>query len=209
MNIQYLFAKALRYLRQPAVKGCTIEQPARIYPDSTVINCEIGRYTYCSYGCSLVNCKIGRYCSIAENVSVGLASHPIDWVSTSPAFHLCSGRSIPHNLAKLEYDASAPRTTIGNDVWIGKGVYLKSGITIGDGAVIGMGSVVTHDVPAYTIVAGNPARTIRQRFSDDVAERMSALRWWELEPELLKEYSQFMNDPEMFLQVAEDEGKKK
>lgn len=52
---------------------------------------------------------------------------------------------------------------VGNDVWIGAGVIILKGVIIGDGAIIGAGSVVTHDVQAYTIVAGSPAVKIRER----------------------------------------------
>lgn len=52
---------------------------------------------------------------------------------------------------------------IGNDVWIGTRVTIMPGLTLGDGCVIGAGSVVTRDVPPLAIVAGNPARVIRQR----------------------------------------------
>ena len=46
--------------------------------------------------------------------------------------------------------------------WIGAGAVILSGITVGEGAVVGAGAVVTHDVPGYTMVAGNPAREIRK-----------------------------------------------
>ncbi|MDD5435106.1 MAG: acyltransferase [Nitrospira sp.] len=47
-------------------------------------------------------------------------------------------------------------------VWIGARVIILKGVTIGEGAIVGAGSVVTKDVPPYTIVAGNPARIIRE-----------------------------------------------
>ena len=51
--------------------------------------------------------------------------------------------------------------TIGNSVWIGGGAIILPGVSIGDGAVIAAGAVVTKDVPAYVVVAGNPARVIK------------------------------------------------
>ena len=53
---------------------------------------------------------------------------------------------------------------IGNDVWIGTRAVILHGVTIGDGSVVAAGSVVTKDVPPYSIVGGNPAKVIRERF---------------------------------------------
>jgi acetyltransferase-like isoleucine patch superfamily enzyme len=47
-------------------------------------------------------------------------------------------------------------------VWIGANAVVLKGVTVGRGAIVGAGSVVTKDVPEYTVVAGNPARTIRE-----------------------------------------------
>ncbi|WP_275451225.1 hypothetical protein [Mesorhizobium loti] len=53
-----------------------------------------------------------------------------------------------------------------------------SGVTIGDGAVVAACSVVTKDVEPYAIVAGNPARLLRYRFSADTIAAMQRIRWW-------------------------------
>lgn len=68
---------------------------------------------------------------------------------------------------------------VGNDVWLGYRSVILAGVTIGDGAIVGAYSVVTKDVPPYTIVAGNPAKEIRRRFSDTEIERLLQLRWWD------------------------------
>lgn len=52
--------------------------------------------------------------------------------------------------------------SIGNNVWLGNNVCVMPGVTIGDGAVIGANSVVTHDIPAYAVAAGIPARVVKQ-----------------------------------------------
>ena len=70
-------------------------------------------------------------------------------------------------------------TVVGNDVWIGAEAMIMPGIRIGDGAMIGSRSVVTKDVAPYAIVAGNPAREIRKRFSDSDIERLLDMRWWD------------------------------
>jgi acetyltransferase-like isoleucine patch superfamily enzyme len=67
---------------------------------------------------------------------------------------------------------------IGNDVWIARGAIVLRGVTIGDGAVIGAGAVVTRDVPPFTVVAGNPAVVIRERFSKDRVAQIMAMQWW-------------------------------
>ena len=78
-------------------------------------------------------------------------------------------------------------TKIGNDVWIGAHVCVKQGVTIGDGAVLGAGSVVTHDIPAYTIAYGIPAKVIKKRFDSETKENVvKESKFWEFEPEEAK-----------------------
>jgi acetyltransferase-like isoleucine patch superfamily enzyme len=68
----------------------------------------------------------------------------------------------PAQLVREQGEIRAP-VSIGRDCWIGAGSIVLPGVTIGDGAIIGAGSVVTREVPAQTVVVGNPARVVRHR----------------------------------------------
>ena len=70
-------------------------------------------------------------------------------------------------------------TVIGNDVWIGQNAVILPGVHIGDEAIIGANSVVGSDVTPYTIVVGNPARTLRKRFDDELIGLLLDLQWWD------------------------------
>lgn len=195
MTIRYLIAKLITKLHLPAVIDSQIAKTARVGSASHIVSSVFGRYTYCGNFNSIINCEVGNFCSIANNVSIGGASHPMERVSTSPAFYGGKRNGMPYKL----YDASQPlliRTTIGSDVWIGEGVIIKAGITIGNGSVIGSGSVVTKDVEPYAIVAGNPAKLIRYRFSEDVIAKLQKCKWWEFSDDKLKSITQFMNSPQ-------------
>jgi serine acetyltransferase len=70
---------------------------------------------------------------------------------------------------------------IENDVWIGATATIMSGVKISNGAVIGAGSVVTKDVPPYAIVAGNPAKVVKYRFTEEQIEKLLSIAWWDWE----------------------------
>ena len=87
-------------------------------------------------------------------------------------------------------------------MWIGDGVYIKPGVRIGNGSVIGMGSIVTKDVPPYTIVAGNPAKIIRNRFSEEIVEKLLKSEWWNLPPDVLEKAAKEIKNPIEFLKIV-------
>lgn len=158
---------------------------------------DIGLYTYGSCFNSEFNTggavTIGRYCSIAGNVRYFGANHPIQNISTSAYWY---NKSFGQNVEDVERN----HLYVGNDVWIGYGVIITAGChSIGNGAVIGAGSVVTKDVAPYTIVAGNPAKMIRRRFSDDTIQKIEASEWWMSSPDNLYLFYKYMNEPERFL----------
>ncbi|SKA18076.1 Vat family streptogramin A O-acetyltransferase [Pantoea eucalypti] len=122
---------------------------------------------------------IGKFCAIAKGVQFIMngANHSMAGFSTYPFYIFGNG-----------WEASQPQagdlpdkgdTVIGNDVWIGYQALIMPGIKIGNGAIISSRSVVTSDVPAYSIVGGNPARVIRQRFNDETLSIIEKLAWWD------------------------------
>jgi virginiamycin A acetyltransferase len=112
------------------------------------------------------------------------ADHPSMGVSTFP-FTMFGGPWAEQTLDIVTGMPSRGDTVVGNDVWFGYGATMMPGVRIGDGAVIAAGAMVTADVPSYTIVGGNPARTIRQRFDDSDIERLVRAAWWDWPVELV------------------------
>lgn len=195
--MSYILAKGLKaLLNPPALNRCAIDRTAKVCPRSELTRVDMGRYSYIGSGCFMVNVKIGAFCSIADRVTVGGAMHPIQYVSASPVFH--KGKNIMKKNFAAHPSVKTPETVIGDDVWIGMGCFIKAGVTIHTGAVIGMGSVVTHDVPAYEIWAGNPARLIRPRFEPELAGRLLSTEWWKMDDAELEQAAALMNDPEAF-----------
>ncbi len=144
-------------------------------------NLSIGRHTYWGNNLGIQKwlpsekVTIGKYCSISDDVTITTGGgHRVDTVSTYPFDTFDPTRTEPCRTYQSTRD-----TTIGNDVWIGKGAVISNGAQIGDGAVIGTRAVVFSDVPAYGIVAGNPAQVLRYRFSRPVIDALLRIRWWD------------------------------
>ena len=149
---------------------------------------EIGYGTYggCWNNASIWwnNIVIGNYCSFAGQVSLFPCNHPMDLFTTHPITYdtWSSGAS------KEREFVEEPSIKIGHGVWFGSNSVVLSGCkTIGNGAVIGAGAVVTHDVPPYAIVVGNPAKILRYRLTPEQIEKVEASQWWELDKDELNE----------------------
>ncbi len=115
-------------------------------------NIEIGENFYANVNLTILDgarVTIGDNVFIAPNVGIYTAGHPLDARRRNKG---------------LEY---AYPVTIGNNVWIGAGVTILPGVTIGSDSVIGAGAVVLRNVPERVLVAGNPARVIREITDED------------------------------------------
>jgi virginiamycin A acetyltransferase len=138
----------------------------------------IDNYTYVNEGTLIGSGRIGRFCSIGAYVSIGMAEHPLHRGSTSPFTY--GRRNIAGDPAGWNEFSSPP--IIGHDVWIGGHSTVLQGVQVETGAVIAAGAIVTKNVPAYSIVAGVPARVSRFRFSPEQIVALIASKWWELPP---------------------------
>lgn len=147
---------------------------------SRIQNAEIGDYSYCDRFCDIANATVGKFANIASFVRVGPTDHPMG----NASLHHFLYRSADYwEDAERDEDffarRRARRATIGHDTWLGHGAVIRPEVTVGDGAVIASMAVVTRDVEPYVVVAGIPARPIRRRLPEPVAERMQALAWWD------------------------------
>ncbi|EQA70105.1 putative acetyltransferase [Leptospira noguchii serovar Panama str. CZ214] len=151
---------------------------------SCINRSEIGRYVAMSFFSYLADSNVGNYCTFAARVSIGAFSHPIDFLTSHEIGYRDTTASYGETAYKedpeIYFKMRSVRTIIGNDVWIGDNAVVIKGVKIGNGSIVGAGAIVTKDVEPFSIVAGNPAKPIRKRFSQEIIDRIEESEWWKL-----------------------------
>jgi hypothetical protein len=147
---------------------------------TSLVESDMGDYSYIANDSDVIYSVLGKFCSIAAHVRINPGNHPIDR-ATQSHFTYRASRYFPCEADEDAFFAwrRSHQVTIGHDVWIGHGAVILPGRTIGTGAVVAAGAIVTKDVAPYTIVGGNPARPIRDRFPRSLADALQALAWWD------------------------------
>jgi phosphonate metabolism protein (transferase hexapeptide repeat family) len=170
------------------ITAATFGRFVEIGAGSRVQFTKIGDYSYCDRYADIANAEIGKFANIAAFVRIGPTDHPMHRAS----LHHFLYRSPDYwDDAEIDAEFFAHRKSrvahIGHDTWIGHNAVIRPEVRVGDGAVVASSAVVTKDVAPYTIVAGIPAKPIRDRFAPDIAERLMALAWWDWSHEALRE----------------------
>lgn len=122
---------------------------------------------------------IGKFCAIAKDVKFIMngANHKVSGFSTYPFQIFGNGwEKVAPKEGELPYKGD---TEIGHDVWIGYEATIMPGVNIGNGSIVASKSVVTNDVPPYSVVGGNPAKVIKQRFDECTINDLLSIAWWD------------------------------
>lgn len=131
----------------------------------------------------IYNIQVGRYSAIAHDVTFII---DMNHDYRKPAL----GRITGIAYRRPEFTKRKGQIIIMNDCWIGEKTIINSGVTVHNGAVVAAGAVVSKDVPAYSIVAGNPAKVIGYRFDEKTINMLKRIKWWNWSYDKVLERSQ-------------------
>lgn len=141
----------------------------------------IGFGTRINHASHIGKCEIGRYCACGGRLVIRSENHHTHYLNMQDWLQ----NTVVGSEVRVAGKSKGP-VVVGHASWIGDSVIILPGVTIGIGAVIGAGSVVTKSVPDFAIAAGNPAKVLKYRFSEEVADYIREMAWWHWDLEKIK-----------------------
>jgi phosphonate metabolism protein (transferase hexapeptide repeat family) len=161
------------------IQDCYFGAWTEVGPNCSLVETTLDDYSYVVGDNQIIYSKIGKFSNIASHVRINPGQHPMQRVT----LHHITYRRKMYGLGEDEADffdwRRSHQCVIGHDTWLGHSSIIMTGVTVGTGAVVGSGAVVTRDVPPYMIVAGVPAKPIRPRFPEAIAEKLLKIAWWD------------------------------
>ena len=139
----------------------------------------MGDYAYVVNDSDIAIATLGKFCSVASQVRINPGNHPLERAALSHFTYRASAYGLGEDDPAVFAMRRARPVMLGHDVWVGHGAIILAGVTVGDGAAIGAGAVVTKDVPAFAVVAGNPARILRFRCDEATRDTLARIAWWD------------------------------
>ncbi len=190
----------------------TFEGYNRVTSGAHLYQSRLGLASYVGARARLSNTLVGRFSCIGPEVETVVGAHPTtDFASIHPAFFSTRAQAGFTFVSRDLYPEYGERRyredfyfEIGSDVWIGHGSRLMQGIRVGHGAVVAAGSVVTKDVSPYMVVAGVPARPLRQRFPEATIQRLLAAAWWDMDFNKIALLAPFFSRADLLLEKLEE-----
>jgi len=175
-----LVRDVLQKIQRRKLSKSNIFGPTNIFGRGVMLaSTKWGHNSVCNDRCDISSTVIGNYCGMGAEVIIGPRNH---------IFSNFTARDFPYTNNEHAYSVGdgifdGYFNKIGNDCWIGRRSIIVQGVEVGNGAVIAAGSIVTKSVPPYAIVAGNPAKIVRYRFTKQQIKSLEESRWFDLSVE--------------------------
>jgi len=162
------------------IRNSTLGRYVEIGEGVHMLNSAMDDYSYAVRFADIANAAIGKFANIASFARIGATDHPMANASQHHFLYRSSWYfDDAEDDAEFFERRAARRIAIGHDVWIGHAAMVMPEVSVGHGAVIAASAVCTRNVAPYTVVAGVPARPVKRRLPEPVAERLMAMAWWD------------------------------